>query len=245
MKTAGTSLEIALANACGPDDVVARIVPPETALLEMPQLNFDNAVITNASTGNRQVIRQHSGLARAIAAFGSTIRDYRIITSERNPWDKLVSSFYWKLHQTPNQILEPGRRIEDLDGEALQYAFRRFVLSPVKDPCEAFDMYSQGWVPLVDYLVRFEELEHDLAVLVHELNLPNTVQLPKKASKSGIRPKAGNLEYDSALDRVVRRRFAREIAWFGYESAGDTASTYVSPSNLDAWKSQAFKRAKR
>ena len=128
------------------------------------------------------MIRQHSALRRAIAAFGGAIRGYRIITSERNPWDKLISSFYWKLHQTPAQMLESGQAPEDLVGAAAQRAFRRFILSPIKDPCEAFDMYAQDWMPLIDHLVRFEALEDDLTSVASTLGLPKTVQLSKERS---------------------------------------------------------------
>mgnify|MGYP001792656078 CR=1 FL=1 len=247
LKPAGTSLEVALAHACGPDDVIARIVPREPALHAMPQIDFGNATIVQPRTGEKQVIRQHSALRRAITVFGGTIRDYRIITSARNPWDKLISSFYWKLHQTPAQMLEPGQAPEDLVGEAAQRAFRRFILSPIKDPCEAFDMYAQDWMPLIDHLVRFEALEEDLIGVASTLALPNTVRLSKERSKSGLRPKAQNIQvsYDDELDAAVRRRFAREIAWFGYTGPTAQAPPYVPPAELDTWKDAAFQQASK
>ena len=45
MRTAGTRLELALAQARGSEDIVARIVPPEPASEAMSNLNFSNAAI--------------------------------------------------------------------------------------------------------------------------------------------------------------------------------------------------------
>lgn len=243
MKTAGTSLELALARACGPQDIVAKIVPPEAELEALPQINFKNAVFQHPKTGKRRVIRQHSGLIRAIEMFGSDLKDYRVITSERNPWDKLVSSFYWKLHQTPEQVLDGPQPPSDLSPEETQRLFRRFVLSPVKDPCEAFDMYSHQWVPLVDHLIRFENLEEDLQSVVDAIGLPGDVKLSRKRSKSGIRPKnvKTTLTFDEEMDKAVRLRFAREIANFGYSSQNSKAPPYVAPDWRGVWRSAAFK----
>ncbi|CAD0183323.1 Sulfotransferase family protein [Ruegeria sp. THAF57] len=243
MKTAGTSLEVALARACGPEDIISRIVPPEPELNQMPWLNFRNAKIPDRRSGKPRVIRQHSGLKSAISILGSKIRDYRIITSERNPWEKMVSSFYWKLHQTPEQVLEPDQTLEALGPTEMQGLFRKFVLSPVKDPCEAFHMYSHQWVPLIDNLIRYECIEEDLSRVAKSLGLPVSVKLSDVRSKSGIRPQKTNvnLTFDNEMDNAVRLRFAREIANFGYTSSTASAPLYQPPDWREVWRSAAFR----
>lgn len=213
MKTAGTSLEIALSNACGDGDVIARIRPDEPSL---SYKKFESAQFENRTTGRRLTIRQHSPLARAIQVFGQDIFDYKIIVSERNPWDKLISSFYWKHHQTPAQ-LTAGQTRTDYQ-EDLQEKFKRFVTDPITDPCDAFDMYSHSWMPLTDYIIRFEHLERDLSRVVTELKLPAHVQLPMRAAKGTVRPSGQDLVFDSEMNEAVKRRFAREIAFLGYSS---------------------------
>lgn len=246
MKTAGTSLELALMNACGPEDIVTPIVPSEPAQRAAKNLNLNNVGFINSRTGRKRVLRQHSPLWRAAELLGNEIFEYAIVTSERNPWQKLISSFFWKLFQSPQQVLD-GAGIETVktgtqfDIEALQPVFRRFVRSPVSDSCDAFDLYGLSWVPLTDYTIRFEKLSDDLAAVVAALNLPDSVRLPRIEAKGNIRPSdAKKLEFDTEMDSAVRLRFARELAAFGYKKNGDTCPPIKPFENRKVWRRIQF-----
>lgn len=238
MKTAGTSLELAFAKACGPEDIVARIRPPEPELENRTDIDFEKSVFFNRKTNQKRVLRQHSFLHHAAEVLGNRIAEYRIVTSERNPWTKLQSSFFWKLHHSPKQVLA-----DPSDGsrpEKLQQAFKSFVLSPVADPCDAFDMYAHHWVPLADHVIRFESLELDLSMAARALGLPETVALPSQRAKGGLRPDDVKLKFDAEMDAAVRARFSREIAWFGYDSPDAIGQNYRPHNDLQAWKSNFF-----
>ncbi|SFJ34506.1 sulfotransferase family 2 domain-containing protein [Celeribacter neptunius] len=237
MKTAGTSLELAFAQACGAQDIVARIRPPEPSLEARDDIRFGNAHFRHRKTDASLILRQHSPLSRAVQALGPGIADYAIVTSERNPWRKLVSSFFWKLKDTPEQILGDAPRPED--PEALQALFRHFVLSPVPDPSDAFDMYSHAGIVLADHVIRFEHLAEDLAETARALDLPPGVRLPEKPAKGGIAPAVSQLHFDAEMDATVRRRFAREIVWFGYDGPDATGAPYRPHSAIAQWR-QAF-----
>ena len=242
MKTAGTSLELAFANACGPTDIIAPIRPVEPALANRSDIRFANAKFKHAGKNKQMMIRQHSPLQRAVQALGETIADYAIITSERNPWTKLVSSFFWKLKDSPEQIISDADA-PPTDPDELQALFRQFILSPVADPCDAFDMYSHQNVPLADYVIRFEHLADDLAHVVSALSLPETVKLPQIPAKGGIAPNKPALEFDDDMHTMVRARFAREIAAFGYHDQAATGDAYTLPSGALNWRADFWRRA--
>nr|WP_321366216.1 hypothetical protein [uncultured Celeribacter sp.] len=241
MKTAGTSLELALSHACGSQDIVARIRPAEPSLEARADIDFRNANFHHRKQGTKLTLRQHSPLFRAVQALGPAIADYRIITSERNPWRKLVSSFFWKLRDTPEQILGDQTEAPE-DPQALQALFRRFVLSPVPDPSEAFEMYSHGGIVLADHVIRFEHIAEDLSDTVHALDLPTDVRLPEKPAKGGIAPKNPDLSFDDDMDATVRRRFAREIAWFGYAGPDATGQAYTPHPNISDWRAHYWQK---
>ena len=251
MKTAGTSLELALMNACGPDDIMARIVPKEPRQTSSPDINLQNASFIGRKSGRQAILRQHSPLSRAVELLGDKVFDYKIITSERNPWQKLVSSFFWKLHQTPRQILG-DRPIEEIisegsfDPDSLRHYFREFCCSPIMDPCEAYHLYAHDWVSLADYIIRFEHLADDLATVSQALALPSSVRLPRQAAKGNVRP-TNTMEFlfCSESDAAIRQRFAREISMLGYTENGSDCPTYEPFRFRGAWKKQLFDSHKK
>lgn len=75
-KTAGTSIEAALASICGPDDIMT---PPDPD--------------KHKETG----LKSHSGMADLCRIFqpGDAPLNYFTFCFERNPWDKTVSWFHY------------------------------------------------------------------------------------------------------------------------------------------------------
>ena len=90
-KTAGTSVEIALSGICGPDDIITPITPADEVLRadrRGPQ-NFESPPLVREATN-------HSPARKAREIVGEDVwRDYTKFTVERNPWDQVVSSYYW------------------------------------------------------------------------------------------------------------------------------------------------------
>ena len=93
-KTAGTSVEIALSKVCGPDDVITLISPEDEELRTAaggrgPQ-NFQSPPLP------RKAFNHMSARLARDALGPDAWRDYYKFAIERNPWDAVVSLYYWK-----------------------------------------------------------------------------------------------------------------------------------------------------
>jgi len=81
-KTAGTSVQQTLLAFCGPDDVI-------TSNKLHYQLPADAGLAFTE-------LGPHAPIGQILRTFGATLADYRIITCERNPVDKLISAYFYK-----------------------------------------------------------------------------------------------------------------------------------------------------
>ena len=172
-KTAGTSLEVFLSGACGPSDVVTPVIPPESG----------------------HVPRNHEGFYNHIPASEARLRlvdcwdSYFKFCVERNPWDKVLSSFRWSGGRDFGSFLEDAEL--PADGR----------------------LYMDGDRLLVDRVVRYENLDRELGEVFGDLGVEFR-ELAVRA-KPGL-PRNYRDFYTPAQRDLVAERFAREIAMFGY-----------------------------
>lgn len=216
-KTAGTSVEIALAAICGPQDVL-------TAIAE----NKDNSDVAKGHRRQNDLIprqwrpfwaeaasrvglnfareslyyRNHMNAETVRRRMDPNLFDrFRKVTIVRNPWDREVSLYYWHT-----------RDIAD------KPPFDRFVRRRLSDPeRKTYKIYSIDGRVVADTILRYETLQEDFAAFVGSLGLPEPPALPR--AKGNIRPGATRNYrelYDLAAQDIVARRYAREIAAFGY-----------------------------
>lgn len=209
-KTAGTSIEIALSEHCGPRDVITPISPadeevrrrlgfrgPQNHLLTGLALWF--AKLRREKAKKLRAFYNHNTAEEARSRLGvETWQRYFRFCVERNPWDKVVSAYWF--------------RFPDGDREGLS----RFILEGEAAGVSDFDRYTAEGELLVDYVVRFENLQGELDALLRKLGLP-PVRLPRV--KSGFRK--DRRHYREVLtaeerDRIARE-FSREIDLLGFQ----------------------------
>jgi hypothetical protein len=213
-KTAGTSLEVFLARHAGARAVVTPVSPEVPGHFARNYESLANP-LKDALLKARQ--RRLPGDMRNRPAYfnhihASSVRkrlgrqrwnEYFTFCFERNPWDKVVSRYYFAT----------GR------GE-FRGTFRDFVLGANLE--SDFDHYSlDGRTVGVDFVGRYEQLEEDLQSVLDRLNIPAPVALTREKGNYRPRDTRGDAFFDEEMSARVARFYAREIRAFGYTAPAE------------------------
>lgn len=195
-KTAGTSVEIALSASCGPEDVITEIAEEDEQLrLDLGYRGPQN----NLSPSGDPVFFNHMSLVEARERID--VDGYFTFCFERNPWDRVISQYYWATRARPN----PPSLSDFLRSDAVLILRRR-----------GLELYTVDGEVAVDRICRYEQLEDDLNRVYEELRLPGRPPLPR--AKGDIRK--DRRHYRDVLSdedaAVVAELFSREIELLGY-----------------------------
>lgn len=199
LKTAGTSVEIELSRVCGPHDVITPL-PEDDERLRAERGGRGPQHYTSPPL--REKVHEHIRASKVRPIIGRQVWDaYAKLAIERNPWDAVVSLFYWM------------RRNGKVD------TFERFLSMPNIEQLATrnYQAYHLNGAVAVDHVLRFEHLAEDLARVWAQLGLPGEPALPR--AKGGARPRGEHYRevYDDAAREQVRELFARVIEERGYE----------------------------
>jgi hypothetical protein len=213
-KTAGTSVEIALSRLCGPDDVITPISEADEKLRAevggrapqnylMPARAYTaREWATRIAKGRKHEAYNHMAAADVRRFVGEGVwAEYTKFTIVRNPWDTVISSYYWKFRDRPNE--RPS--IHDfLNSELIRRLLRNY------------ETFSIDGTVVADELCHYETLAADLEVTWQRVGLPTPVDLPR--AKGGTR--ADRRPYREVLSDAeaheIAEKFAAELALTGY-----------------------------
>ncbi len=188
-----------MSTVCGPDDVVSPLnAQDEVIRVERGgrgPMNFESPPLPKKAFA-------HAPAAQVRAIVGQKIwRDYTKISIERNPWDAIVSLYFWATRD------EPERQ-----------SFDSFVRSPrVASLAEAnAKIYRLRGEVIVDHLLRYESLAEDLAAVWKGLGLPGEPDLP--VTKAHSRPAGSTARemFNAETSAIVGDAFAPLIRELGY-----------------------------
>ena len=197
-KTAGTSVEIALSKVCGPDDIITEISPEDEALRRaaggLPPQNF-------ASPPLARKAYNHMGAKAVRDLVGAeTFADYFTFAIERNPWDAVVSLYFWK-YKDRDELPDFEAYVQEIWIEQLANNRR---------------LYRIRGQMVLDRVLRYEHLDTELREVWDHLGLPGEPDLPR--AKGNARPAGHYRElYSDASRQRVADVFADTIEAFGYE----------------------------
>ncbi len=198
LKTAGTSVEIELSRVCGPTDIITPLPAEDEAVRAerggRPGQNYEAPPLAER-------VHEHIRASKVRPIVGTEVWDsYYKFAIERNPWDAVVSLYYWM------------RRNDKVD------TFEWFLTMPNIEQLATrnYQAYHLKGEVAVDRVLRFESLADDLAEVWQHLSLPGEPNLPH--AKSGARPSGSDYRdlYNDTSADLVRRVFARQIAELGY-----------------------------
>lgn len=233
-KCAGSSIAVSLSRYLGPEDIqlsaltetlAEGIAPPERTMREaraaargtLPAYRLGGprawrrAVSRFANRPYRTALGpkpQHPPFARLEAAFPEEVATFRKIAVTRNPWDKTVSDYFWRIKgvRSPPDFNAYVRALRD--GNELG----GIVPLGIHDN---WPMFTRNGEIAADAVVRFDDLSEGLARALAPTGIGWDGWLPR--SKSGTRRAAGHRElYDEETRGIVATLYAPEIEAFGY-----------------------------
>jgi hypothetical protein len=132
---------------------------------------------------------------------------YYKFTIERNPWDKVVSQYYWKTKNKPQDFsewLSPNNR----------------KLTTLSD----WSRYSDGTKPVTDLVIEYSKLHTTLIKLFNEeLDLELTQELlDNTKTKTGFKKKHYTELYQTQKQiDLVNKYFKNEINYYHYQYGVD------------------------
>lgn len=197
-KTAGTSIEIALSKICGDADIITPISPEdENTRMALGYRGPQNYIINGV-----QLFYNHIPASDIRALIGSEVWDtYFKFCFERNPWDKVISWYFWE-HQ-----IEPRPSIP----EFIQSGHAGLVGGPGR-----FDLYTINGEIAVNRVCLYENIDQEMERIQNQLNLPDLPAIPRAKSRFR-KDKRHYRELLDAADKIaIKKLFVREIVRFGF-----------------------------
>lgn len=210
-KTASTSIEIALSKFCGDDDIITPLsIKDEEYRQRFARRGAQKYFVDFKRytpkdwakllvKGKKRMFYPHVG-AREIKQLiqSGTWNSYYKFAFERNPWDKVISWYYWTYKEEPRPSI------------------KEFIKSGHAGRVKGWSLYTINEKVAVDKVALYENLQQEIKAIAKDLGLPEEIELPH--SKSGFRKK--NKSYRNVLDREEKEEiamlFSKEIEYFKY-----------------------------
>jgi len=128
-------------------------------------------------------------------------REYLIVSIERHPFDRAISSYYWRTRKMANPP-----------------SVNEYVLNAPSKELSNWQIYSINDHIVANFMMRYETLGDDLLRLSELLRLPRPIELPEKKTKGAHRLDRSpwhELLNKSSMDRL-RLVCAKEALGLGY-----------------------------
>jgi hypothetical protein len=213
-KTAGTSVEIALSRVCGPHDIITGFGPRDEDLrAELGGRGRQNTrkPLTRYTARNYAKLLTRRRWLHAYAHMpAKDVRrligrelwnDYTKFTVVRNPWDMVVSYYFFRLREVSNKPTISDWLRNSGDIERLKRDRDKFLIN--------------GQL-VMDHVCRFENLSEDLTRVWKSLELPGRPELPRAKGDFRTDKRHYRDQLSDADAELIRQAFAVEIGLFGY-----------------------------
>ena len=194
-KTAGSSIQVQLANYCGEDDIITG---------QYRDGIDDDSHSTGLNMDKFYTNHPHPTLKETRLFLGEEIwNSYFKFAFVRNPFDIAVSRYFWE--KKGKSLVEQETSIDD---------FKKWTMTELKDYDRQLSYIEWDGEIALDFVGRYETLKEDYRHICQKLNLP-VDELPFK--KSGFRDKKHYTKfYDDETIQRVTDFFDRDIDLLNY-----------------------------
>lgn len=196
IKTAGTSIEVALQKEFFP-----AVDPRDKAYYE----GSDGIVGARGADVGDAKYWNHMSARQVFDRVGrETFDGYAKVTSVRNPFDKVVSWFFFGFHKR-------GEFQKDRE------VFNEFIQSRKRLPIDR-PVYVLRGVVCCQHVIRYENLQEDANAAMRSLSGREDAELELGLEKAGGRDRSIAYQdyYDQSSRDIVSRAFWFELDRFGY-----------------------------
>ena len=191
-KTAGTAVSVSLGNLCGPNDA---------QIGDWPGAQY-------AKSGRLKGIGKHATLsALQSLPLDVDLREYCVVLSVRNPWDRVVSFYHWARAQDFESPQIFAAKNNDFDGFLANRTIQRALLSSP----------YRNYAAKPDVVLRSETLDADLRQLGQRLGVE--VVIPPRVNRSDRQPD-WRPYYSDKTAAIIAQICAKDIADYGYSFEG-------------------------
>ena len=179
-KTAGTSLEIALAKFCSENDIITTIVEEDEKIRKK---------IGYSGPRNNKGFSEHMSALEIKKKLNKDIfNNYFKFVTIRNPFEQIKSAFYWhnESKKKEKKFFIFKKKPKEFDEFFKIKGYHIFE--------DEFNRYTESEKILVDFFIRYENLEDDLNKITNILKLPESLYNVFKtiSAKTNISPPKQN-----------------------------------------------------
>lgn len=213
-KTAGTSVEIALSRYCGNSDIITPVADRDEALRRAcggrPPQNYHAPLSAYTPYDFKRLLTfnrkeryyNHIDAARIRSFVGEEVwNGYYKFCVERNPWDRVLSYYYYRHRAEPRPTIKEF--LEDRDVQMLK--------------TWGWHNYTIDGKPAVDRVCLLERLDDDLEEVRLRLGLPERLELPRAKSEFRTDRRSYREVLSDEEAGTIAEMFRDEIALFGYQ----------------------------
>lgn len=228
-KVAGTSIELALSKFCDKEDIITG---------NFHDSNYEDEAFTNKGRNYEELnLSTHSKPNEIKNKISKDIwNNYYKFTIVRNPWDQVVSSYFWykylpKPFQKNITIYKIKKNLFNKKAyyiainkiKVLVYNtifknrsdFIKFIFLYLKQYINTAYYFDKKGNNICDFYIKYENLEEDYRKVCSKLNLPYE-KLPKTKNKLRKGKKHYSDYFNKKTENKVRKLFKKEILFFNY-----------------------------
>jgi len=154
--------------------------------------------------------------------------DYRRVAVFRNPWDQVVSYYWWCVHNTPERLIirkddsrsKVRKKFSEWTNSTLEWTdFTRYYSTLKSDPVENLSFVNEKFIhqSITDYLM-YENVGDEYTMLCETLGIDKSVSELQKLKSSRRSVKMHYSEYyDVSTKLKVEKAFQKTVEKFDYK----------------------------